>query len=69
MDQVLEDTGKGYRIGFDHTKDWKNHKYLGVTLASERHRKYRTAKANAAFAIVRRLSRLPPKEQETLIVR
>lgn len=42
--------------------------YLGVNLNQERHHKCREEKANAAFQMVRRLTRLPPREKKKIVV-
>ena len=49
-------------------KDWKNKVHLGVNLNARKHWKFRTGRAEAAFNIVRRLSRLPPEEKRKVVI-
>ena len=64
MDQAGQQAAREFKMSWDREKDWKNSTHLGVNLDSRKHWKYRTAKARGAWQMVRRLTRLPPKEKK-----
>ena len=68
MDEVLESTATAFHLRWDRTKDWKNGVHQGVNMNEKRHWKFRTGRAEAAFNVVRRLTRLPPKEKRKVVV-
>ena len=47
----------------DRSKDWKNGLHLGVNLDGGKYKRYREAKPGAPFQLLRRLSKLPPREK------
>jgi len=68
MDEALEKAAREYKLKWDRSKDWKNEVHLGVNLNARKHWKFRTGRAEAAFNIVRRLSRLPPGEKRKVVI-
>lgn len=62
-DEALKTAAREFGLTWDHEKDWKNGVYLGVNLDAKKHMGYRLQKAQVAFAVIRRLSRLPPREK------
>ena len=68
MDQVLESAAEEYRLQWDRSKDWKNGVHLGVNINGKKHWKFRTGRAEAAFNMIRRLTRLPLGEKRKVVV-
>jgi len=59
MDVAPEEAGRVVGIRWDRSKDWKGRKgkHLGgIMQDQQRHQKYRSQKAKAAWEIVRRLN-------------
>lgn len=65
MDAVLERAARELGVVWDHAKDAV---HLGVNINENKYSKFREAKANAAFQLVRRLSRLPPREKKKTVL-
>ena len=63
MDKALGQAAEEFKLKWDRSKDWKNQTHLGVNLDRKRHQKFREGKVNAAFQLVRRLTRLPPRQR------
>ena len=68
MDRALGQAAEEFKLQWDWSKDWKNEVHFGVNLNRGKHQKYREKKANAAFMLIRRLSRLPRKEKKKIVV-
>ena len=68
MDRALGQAAEEFKLKWDRSKDWTNGIHLGVNLCRNRHQKFRQAKANAAFQLIRRLTRLPPREKKKIVV-
>ena len=68
MDQCLGKAATQWGMEWDRNKDWCNGVHLGVNLDKRKHQKYRTQKARAMWNMVKRLTRLPPKEKAQLVV-
>jgi len=68
MDEVLEATARDFHVQWDRSKDWKNGVHLGVDLRGKKHWKFRTGRAEAAFNVIRRLTRLPPEEKRKVVI-
>jgi len=68
MDKALESVAKEFNLQWDRSKDWKNGVHLGVDMNGRKHWKFRTGRAEAAFNMIRRLTRLPPEEKRKVVV-
>ena len=68
MDEALEKAASKYGLKWDRSKDWKNEVHLGVNLNAKKHWKFWIGRAEAAFNIVRRLSRLLPEEKRKVVI-
>jgi len=68
MDKALESAAKEFNLQWDRSKDWKNEVHLEVDINGRKHWKYRTGRAEAAFNMIRRLTRLPPEEKRKIVV-
>ena len=68
MDKGLKEAAEEWGVEWDESKNWANGVHLGVNLGKRKHQRYRTQKARAAFNLVRRLSRLPPREKRKVVV-
>ena len=68
MDEALETAAAEFRLQWDRSKDWKNGVHLGVDMRERRHWKFRTGRAEAAFNVIRRLTRLPPEEKRKVVI-
>jgi len=68
MDEVLESAARDFNLRWDRSKDWKNGVHLGVDMNGRKHWKFRTGRAEAAFNVIRRLTRLPPAEKRKIVV-
>jgi len=68
MDEALESAARDFHLQWDRTKDWKNGVHLGVNINGKKHWKFRTGRAEAAFNMIRRLTRLPPEEKRKIVV-
>lgn len=67
MDMALGQAAEEFKLKWDRSKDWKNGVHLGVNLDKRKHQKYRENKANAAFMLIKRLTRLPPREKKIVV--
>ena len=53
---------------WDKQKEWMDGLHLRVNLDRRRHQKYRVQKTRAARGMIKRLTRLPPREKAKLVV-
>ena len=68
MDKALVEAAKEFKMQWDKSKNWKDETHLGVDLSSCKHPKYRTQNARQVWMMIRRLTRLPPREIFKLVV-
>ena len=66
--ESLESAAAEYHLQWDRSKDWKNGVHLGVDMNGRKHWKFRTGRAEAAFNMIRRLTRLPPEEKRKIVI-
>jgi len=61
LDEALNAAAEEAGVKWDRDKNWTGNKgrHLGVVMQEQRHQKYRSQKAKAAWEVVRRLSKLP----------
>jgi len=70
VDRALGEAAEEAGIRWDREKNWKGKqgKHLGVIMGDQRrHQKYRTQEANAAWELIRRLSRLPALGKKKIV--
>ena len=68
MDRALGQEVEQFKPRWDRSKDWTYAVHLGVNLDKQKHEKFREEMANAAFQLVKRLPRLPPREKRKIVV-
>jgi len=68
MDEALGTAAEEFHLQWDRSKDWKNGVHLGVNINGKKHWKFRTGRAEAAFNVIRRLTRFPPEEKRKIVV-
>ena len=68
LDKCLQEAAENWGMEWDKDKEWKDGIHLGINLHKRKHQEYRTQKTRAAWGMIRRLTRLPPKEKAKVVV-
>ena len=68
MDRALEAAATKYRLTWDKSKDWKDEVHLGVHPNGRKYWKFRTKRAETAFNMIKKLTRLPPEQKRKIAV-
>jgi len=67
LDAALEEAAAEMKMKWDHNKGWEGH--LGVCVGDEKeHWAEREKEARAAWGVIRRLTRLPPRSKEQVVL-
>ena len=68
VDKCLREAAEQWGMEWDKEKEWQDGIHLGVNLDPRKHQKYRTQKTRAAWGMIRRVTRLPPREKAKVVV-
>ena len=68
MDECFNEAAEEWGLSWDKGKVWKDAVHLGANIDRRKHQKYRTSRARAMWEMVKRLTRLHPKEKAQIVV-